>query len=120
MEEMKNTEHMTDQTEDVMTDAQKEEIYNRAIGYLTSSLTNDELFEESLNDLLALGEYKDSSVLYQKYKAQYDAKHEETASLAKKRKASRIFQGVMVGLGFAAVLALILILVYALKLDIVR
>lgn len=120
MEEMKNTEHMMNQTDVVMTDAQKEAIYQRAIGYLTSSLTNDELFKESLDNLLLLDEYKDSSLLYQKYKAQYDAKHEETELLAKKRKASRVFQGVMVGLGFAVVLALILILVYALKLDIVR
>lgn len=112
MEDTKKTE--------ALTDAEREAIYQRAIGYLGSSLTNDELFEESLNALLYLGEYKDAEALYQKYRAQYLVKREATATLAKKRKASRIFQGVMVGLGFGAVLLLILILVYALKLDIVR
>ncbi len=120
MEEMKYTEDVFDQKDTAMTDLQKEQLYQRALGYLTSSLTNNELFEESLDTLLALGDYKDSAALYQKYNLQYAAKQEETAALNQKRKASRIFQGVMVGIGFAVILSLILILVYALKLDIVR
>ena len=103
-----------------LTEAQKEALYQRAIGYLTSSLTNDELYQESLDALLSLGGYKDSEALYAKYSAQFVLKREETASLARKRRASRIFQGIAVTIGLGIVLILILILVYALKLDVVR
>ena len=117
MEEMK--ENVKEEAAS-MSDAQKGRLYERALGYLTSSLTNDELYEESLNMLLSLGDYKDSAELYVKYNAQYAKKREETMSLSKKRKVSRAFQGVMVGIGFGIVVLLILILVYALKLDVVR
>ena len=120
MEDMKHSAEDTAEKAAKMTDAEKEQVYLRAVGYLTSSLTNDELFEESLAALLALGEYKDSAVLYRKYTEQFAKRREEGAALAKKRKASRIFQAIAVGLGFAVVLGLILLLVYALKLDIVR
>lgn len=103
-----------------MTDAEKERVYLRAVGYLTSSLTNDELFEESLAALLSLGEYKDSAALYQRYAVKLLQRREESNALAKKRRVSRTLQGVAVGVGFAVVLGLILLLVYALKLDIVR
>ena len=119
MEFMKHSEAEANR-ETVLSEAQKEKKYQEALGYLTSSLTNEELFKESLDTLLLLGDYKDSAALYQKFSVQLQANQEDAAALAKKRKVSRIFQGVMVGLGFAVILALILILVYALKLDIVR
>ena len=103
-----------------LSDAEKEKLYQRAVGYVTSSLTNDELFEESLAILQSLGDYKHAATLYCKYAAQYKARCEERAALSKKRKTSRFWQGVVAAIVFGAILALILILVYALKLDIVR
>lgn len=104
----------------VMTDAEKEKAYCEAVGYLTSSLTNDELLEESLQTLLALSDYKDSAELYEKYKAKYERLKEEKTALLKKRKSSRLIQGILVALGGILVLSLIILLVYLLKLDIVR
>ena len=116
MEEMMNTEAMAQ----AMSDHEKEAVYQRALQYLTSSLTNDELFEESLLNLRSLGDYKDCESLLKKYEKQYAERKEKTEALAKKRKTSRRLQGIAVGIGFAVVLGLILLLVYALKLDIVR
>ncbi len=103
-----------------ITDAEKEKAYERAVRYLSSSLTNSELIEESLDILQSLGDYKDAQALYVKFSAQNEAKKEETAALLQRRKTGRKIQALLVGLGFAAILLFILILVYALKLDLVR
>lgn len=116
MEEMMNTEALSAN----MSENEKEAIYQRALQLLSSSLTNDELFEESLKGLSSLGDYKDSEALLKKYEKQYAERKEKTEALAKKRKTSRRLQAIAVGIGFAVVLGLILLLVYALKLDIVR
>ena len=113
-------EDMNIKNENTMTDAEKEKAYQRALGFLTSSLTNDELIEESLKTLEMLGDYKQAAQFYNKYKARQAEKNEETKALAKKRKTSRILQGIATAIGAALVLGLIVLLVYLLKLDIVR
>ncbi|MBQ7364192.1 MAG: hypothetical protein IJW46_01190 [Clostridia bacterium] len=108
------------ENQEALTDAEKEKAYREAVGYLSSSLTNDELIEQSLSVLLSLGDYRDAASLYQTYKAKYEASQEEKYALLQKRKVSRVIQGVLVTLAFGLILALVLVLVFVLKLDIVR
>ena len=103
-----------------MTEQEKELKYREAVGYLTSSLTNDETIEESLLTLQSLGDYKDAAILYERFQKKHTESLEEKAALLKKRKTSRKIQAGLVGAGALLVLGLILLLVYALKLDIVR
>lgn len=105
---------------DSMSEKEKERAYQRAVDLLGSSLTNDELIEESLSVLKALGDYKHAPTLYETYKALREKKLEESAALDKKRRSSRIMQGIFVAIGCAAILALVVILVVLLKLDIVK
>ena len=71
--------------------------------------------EESLKALASLGDYKDAPELLVKFTAQYQKQSEENARLNKRRKVSRALQTVMLGIGFAIVLGLILLLVYGLR-----
>ena len=98
-----------------MTDFEKEKIYREAVGFLSSSLTNSENMEESLKALASLGDYKDAPELLVKFTAQYQKQTEENARLNRRRKVSRALQTVMLGIGFAVVLGLILLLVYGLR-----
>ena len=41
------------ENQEALTDAEKEKAYREAVGYLSSSLTNDELIEQSLSVLLS-------------------------------------------------------------------
>lgn len=103
-----------------MSDMEKARAYQRAVELLGSSLTNDELIEESLSVLEALGDYEHAPSLYTTYKAKHEKKLEETAELEKRRRSSRVMQGIFVAIGCLAVLALVVVLVVLLKLDIVK
>ena len=103
-----------------MTEKEKERAYQRAVELLSSSLTNDELIEESLEVLKSLGNYKHAETLYNKYSAQRRETLERTEELAKKRRTSRVLQGIITAIGGVLVIGLVILLVYLLKLDIVR
>ena len=98
-----------------MTDFEKEKIYKSAVEQLSSSLTNSENMASSLEALASLKDYKDAPSLLEKYTKIYQKQLEDTARLDKRRKVSRALQAVLVGVGFAVVLGLILLLVYGLR-----
>ena len=99
-----------------MTDnIENERKYKRAVEVLSSSLSNRERVEESLKLLEELGEYKDSRELLEKYKERYTKLYEEADALTKKRRVSVVIQKILTVVGLAIALALILIIVYALR-----
>lgn len=98
-----------------MTDFEKEKIYRESVELLSSSLTNSENMEASLEALKSLGDYKDSPELLVKFTAIYQKQTEDNARLDKRRKISRGLQTIMLGIGFAVVLGLVLLLVYGLR-----
>ena len=98
-----------------MTEFEKEKIYRESVDFLSSSLTNSENMEASLKALESLGDYKDAPELLVKFTAIYQKQTEDNARLDKRRKISRGLQTVMLGIGFAVVLGLVLLLVYGLR-----
>ena len=98
-----------------MTDFEKEKIYRESVDFLSSSLTNSENMEASLKALESLGDYQDAPELFVKFTAIYQKQTEDNARLDKRRKISRGLQTVMLGIGFAVVLGLVLLLVYGLR-----
>lgn len=98
-----------------MTDLEKERIYKEAVGFLTSSLTNDETVEASLKALESLGDYKDARDLFLKYSKIHEAALEEKAELDKRRNVTRKLQWLLMMAGLAVATVLIVILVYALR-----
>lgn len=101
--------------EDRMTDFEKEKIYRESVELLSSSLTNSENMEASLRALESLGDYKDAPELLVKFTKIYEKQLEDNARLDKRRKFSRGLQTLLLGVGFAVVLGLILLLVYGLR-----
>lgn len=99
-----------------MSDWEKEKEYREVVGFLDSSLSNEELIEESLTRLKALGEYRDAPALYAQYSALFRQQREEKARYAKRRRAEKAVQLILTGLGLALAGMLIFILVYALRL----
>ena len=98
-----------------MTDFEKEKIYRQSVELLSSSLTNSENMEESLEALKSLGDYKDAPQLLEKFTKVYEKQVEDNARLDKRRKVSRGLQTLLLGVGFLVVLGLILLLVYGLR-----
>ena len=98
-----------------MTEFEKEKIYRESVELLSSSLTNSENMEASLKALASLGAYKDAPALLEKFTKQYELQKEENERLDKRRKVSRGLQTLLLGVGFAVVLGLILLLVYGLR-----
>ena len=98
-----------------MTDFEKEKIYRESVELLSSSLTNSENMEASLEALKSLGDYKDAPELFEKFTKIYEKQVEDNARLDKRRKVSRGLQTFMLGIGFLVVLGLILLLVYGLR-----
>lgn len=95
--------------------SENEKKYKEALEILSSSLSNRERVEESLKSLEALGDYKDSAEQLKKYNEIYRKQYEEEDALAKKRRVSTIIQRILTVAGLAVALALILIIVYALR-----
>ena len=98
-----------------MTDFEKEKIYKEAVGFLTSSLTNNENIEKSLDALKSLGDYKDAEQLYDQYHKAFLLQQEVEAQRDKRRKMTRRVQWFLTFIGVGIATLLILILVYALK-----
>lgn len=98
-----------------MTDLEKERIYKEAVGFLTSSLTNDETVEASLKALESLEDYKDARDLFLKYSKIHEVALEEKAELDKRRNVTRKLQWFLMMAGLAVATILIVILVYALR-----
>lgn len=99
-----------------MTDFEKEKRYQEAVGFLTSSFSNDQLIEESLAVLKELGDYKDAASLYEKHFALHQADLEEKAKRAKRRRVTRVLQTILMVLGLAVLGGLIFLIVYGLRL----
>lgn len=98
-----------------MTDQEKEKVYQEALTFLRSPLTNKDTYAESLEQLRSLEDYKDASALYQKYSAEFEEKNVRDKELDERRKKVRMIQLLVCLGGLVLAVLLILLVVYGLR-----
>lgn len=95
-----------------MNDHEKEKEYREAVSYITSSLTNDELYLASLDRLASLGDYKDAAELEKKYRLLFEQKQEDVTRRKRGRRVTVTLQWLFTGIGALLALTILFLILY--------